>query len=167
MGLLLAVLFAYLPVKGYDFVNFDDPDYVSANAHVRQGITPGGIAWAFTSTESANWFPLTRLSHMLDVEMFGLDAGWHHLVNVMLHALATLILFAFLYRATSARWASALVAVLFAVHPLHVESVAWIAERKDVLVRSVLVPDAMGYVRYAEKPGLPGIRGCWHSSASG
>ena len=153
-GLALAVLLAYLPVRTYNFVNFDDPDYVSGNAHVRAGITPGGIDWAFTSTESANWFPLTRLSHMLDVEVFGLDAGWHHLVNVLLHAIATLLLFAFLYRATSARWPSATVALLFALHPLHVESVAWIAERKDVLAALFWFLTLWTYVRYTERPGL-------------
>lgn len=150
-GLTLAILLAYLPVKGYDFVNFDDPDYVSANLHVREGITPAGVAWAFRSTEAANWFPLTRLSHMLDVEMFGLDTGWHHLVNVLLHTLATLSLFAFLYRATSARWPSAMVALLFALHPLHVESVAWIAERKDTLSALFWFLALWAYVRYSER----------------
>jgi tetratricopeptide (TPR) repeat protein len=153
-GLALAILLAYLPVRSYDFVNFDDPDYVSRNAHVRQGITPGGILWALTSTESANWFPVTRISHMLDVEIFGLDAGWHHLVNVLLHLIATLLLFAFLDRATAARWPSALVALLFALHPLHVESVAWIAERKDVLSAVFWFLTLWAYVRYAEKPDL-------------
>jgi tetratricopeptide (TPR) repeat protein len=153
-GLALAIFLAYLPVKTYDFVNFDDPDYVSRNAHVRQGITPSGIAWAFTSTEAANWFPVTRLSHMLDVEIFGLDAGWHHVVNVLLHAIATFFLFAFLYRATLSRWPSAMVALLFAVHPLHVESVAWIAERKDTLAALFWFLALWAYVRYTEKPGL-------------
>ncbi len=151
-GLSLAILLAYLPVRSFDFVNFDDPDYVSANAHVRQGITPAGIAWAFTSTESANWFPLTRLSQMLDVEWFGLDAGMHHAMNVLLHAIAALLLFAFLYRATAAKWASALVAFVFALHPLHVESVAWIAERKDVLSALFWFLTLWTYVRYVEKP---------------
>jgi protein O-mannosyl-transferase len=152
-GLALTILAAYLPVRTYDFVNFDDPDYVSANAHVRQGVTPSGIAWALTSTESANWFPVTRLSHMLDVQLFGLDAGWHHLVNLLLHAIATLLLFAFLYRATAARWPSAMVALLFALHPLHVESVAWIAERKDTLAALFWFLTLWAYLRYSEKPG--------------
>src|SRR5208282_6000361 len=103
------------------------------NRHVRAGITTEGIAWAFTSGEAANWFPVTRLSHMLDYQLFGLNGGLHHLTNVFIHALAALLLFAFLYRATGARWPSAFVAFLFALHPLHVESVAWVAERKDVL----------------------------------
>lgn len=151
-ALAVAVFLAYLPVKTYDFINFDDPDYVTANAHVRQGVTPAGITWAFTSTDAANWFPLTRISHMLDVQIFGLDAGWHHLVNVLLHAIATLLLFAFLFRATSARWPSAMVALLFALHPLHVESVAWIAERKDVLAAVFWFLTLWAYVRYTEKP---------------
>jgi tetratricopeptide (TPR) repeat protein len=150
--LSIATLLVYLQVRSYDFVNFDDPDYVANNIHVRQGITTGGIAWAFTSTESANWFPLTRLSHMLDVELFGLDAGWHHLDNALLHTLAALFLFAFLYRATSARWPSAAVAFLFALHPLHVESVAWIAERKDVLAAFFWFFALWAYTRYAERP---------------
>jgi tetratricopeptide (TPR) repeat protein len=153
-GLALAIFLAYLPVKTFDFVNFDDPDYVSANARVRQGVTPDGIAWALTSTEAANWFPVTRLSHMLDVQVFGLDAGWHHLVNVLLHVFATLLLFAFLNRATSARWPSAMVAFLFALHPLHVESVAWIAERKDTLAALFWFLTLWAYVRYTEKPGI-------------
>jgi hypothetical protein len=123
----------YAPVRHFDFVNFDDPDMVTANPHARQGFTPAGIAWAFESVEAANWFPVTRLSHMLDCQIFGLRSGWHHLVNVLLHALAAVGLFLFLDRATRACGPSALVAFLFALHPLHVESVAWVSERKDVL----------------------------------
>jgi len=132
-ALLLATFAVYAQVWDFSFVNFDDPDYVVNNLHVRDGITADGVRWAFTSIEAANWFPVTRLSHMLDVQLFGLRSGWHHLVNVLIHALAALLLFAFLNRATQARWPSALVAFLFALHPLHVESVAWVAERKDVL----------------------------------
>jgi len=132
-ALLLATFAVYAQVGRFDFVNFDDPDYVVDNLHVRDGITADGVRWAFTSVEAANWFPVTRLSHMLDVQLFGLRSGWHHLVNVLIHTLAALLLFAFLNRATQARWPSALVAFLFALHPLHVESVAWVAERKDVI----------------------------------
>ena len=133
LGLFLTTLLVYAPVYRFGFVNFDDPDYVTNNTHVRNGLTMNGAVWAVTSTEAANWFPATRLSHLLDVEIFGLGPGGHHFTNVFLHALATVFLFAFLQAATSAAWPSAFVAVLFAVHPLHVESVAWIAERKDVL----------------------------------
>jgi protein O-mannosyl-transferase len=133
LALFLTTLLVYAPVFRFGFVNFDDPDYVTNNPHVRNGLTVDGIVWAVTSTEAANWFPVTRLSHLLDVEIFGLRPGGHHFINVFLHGLATVFLFAFLYSATGAAWPSAFVAMLFAVHPLHVESVAWIAERKDVL----------------------------------
>jgi protein O-mannosyl-transferase len=133
LGLFLITLLVYAPVYRFGFVNFDDPDYVTNNPHVRSGLTVDGAVWAVTSTEAANWFPATRLSHLLDVEIFDLRPGGHHLTNAFLHALATVFLFAFLYSATAAAWPSAFVAVVFALHPLHVESVAWIAERKDVL----------------------------------
>jgi len=132
-AILLATLVLYAQVRDSGFVNYDDPDYVTNNRHVRAGLSVEGAAWAFTSREAANWFPLTRLSHMLDVQLFGLDAGWHHFFTVLLHAAASVLLFLFLNRATRARWPSAFVAFLFALHPLHVESVAWISERKDVL----------------------------------
>lgn len=133
LGLFLTTLLVYAPVYRFGFVNFDDPDYVTNNPHVRNGLTMDGVVWAVTSTEAANWFPVTRLSHLLDVEIFDLRPGGHHFTNAFLHAFATVFLFAFLHAATGAAWPSAFVAVLFAVHPLHVESVAWIAERKDVL----------------------------------
>lgn len=152
LALFAATFAAYAQVAHFDFVNFDDPEYVTQNAHVRGGLTPTGIAWAFTSREAANWFPLTRLSHMLDCQLFGLDSGWHHLTNVFIHALAALLLFAFLERATKARWRSAIVALLFALHPLHVESVAWVAERKDVLSAFFWFLTLWAYVFYTERP---------------
>src|ERR1022692_1932647 len=100
--LFLTTLLVYAPVLRFDFVNFDDPDYVTRNAHVLRGITAEGVSWAFTSGEAANWFPVTRLSHMLDYQLFGLNGGLHHLTSVLFHALATLLLFAFLHRATGA-----------------------------------------------------------------
>jgi tetratricopeptide (TPR) repeat protein len=133
LALLLATLAIYAQTARFDFVNFDDPDYVTRNAHVRAGWTAEALRWAFTSREAANWFPLTRLSHLLDAQIFGLASGPHHLMNAALHALAAILLFAFLKRATGSRWASAFTAAVFALHPLHVESVAWVAERKDVL----------------------------------
>ena len=133
-ALLAAVTLAvYAQAAHFDFVNFDDPDYVTANPHVIGGFTAENIRWAFTSGDAANWFPLTRLSHMLDYRLFGASAGGHHFVNVLLHLAAVLLLFAFLHRATHRQWLSAWVAAMFALHPLHVESVAWVAERKDVL----------------------------------
>jgi tetratricopeptide (TPR) repeat protein len=133
LGLFLTTLLVYAPVYRFGFVNFDDPDYVTSNPHVRNGLTTDGLVWAATSTDAANWFPATRVSHLADVELFGLQPGGHHLTNAFLHALATVFLFGFLFAANGAVGPSVFVAVLFAVHPLHVESVAWIAERKDVL----------------------------------
>lgn len=154
LALFAATFAVYSQVWHFDFVNFDDPDYAANNLHVRNGITADGLNWALTSGEAANWFPLTRLSHMLDGQLFGLRSGWHHLTNVLLHALAALLLFAFLHRATHARWCSALVAFLFALHPLHVESVAWVSERKDVLSTLFWFLALWAYVRYAERPQL-------------
>ena len=153
LGLLAATFGVYAQVRRFSFVNFDDPEYV-ANPHVRGGLTAGGVAWAFTSRDAANWFPLTRLSHEIDCQLFGLNAGWHHLTNVFLHAGAVLLLFAFLRRATRDRWASAFCALVFALHPLHVESVAWVAERKDVLCAFFWFLALWLYVRYTERPEL-------------
>lgn len=123
----------YAPVATFNFVNYDDPEYVTGNPHVRKGLSVDGTVWAFTQTHAANWHPVTWLSHMLDCEIFGLTPGRHHAVNVALHVANVLLLFFFLHRITGDVWPSAFVAALFATHPLHVESVAWIAERKDVL----------------------------------
>ena len=152
LALLVATFAVYAPERHFDFVNFDDPEYVSENPHVGAGLTPGSVAWAFTSTESANWFPVTRLSHLVDAQLFGMRGGPHHLPSVLFHGLAALCLFAFLRRATGARWPSAFVAMLFAVHPLHVESVAWVAERKDVLCALFWFLALWAYVRYAARP---------------
>lgn len=130
LGLTLAV---YWPVGGHDFILYDDTAYVTENPHVRAGLTPASVAWAFTSPDQPNWHPLTWLSHMLDVRLFGLNPAGHHATSLALHLASTLVLFLLLRRMTGARWRSALVAALFALHPLHVESVAWVAERKDVL----------------------------------
>jgi len=126
---------------------------VTRNIHVRGGLTQPGLEWAFTSGEAANWFPVTRLSYLLDSQLFGLRSGLHHLTSVWWHALAGVLLFAFLERATHARWPSAWVAFVFALHPLHVESVAWVAERKDVLCAFFWFLALWAYVRYAERPG--------------
>ena len=129
-GLSLVV---YWAATGFGFVNIDDQTYVTGNTVVLKGLTWEGFTWAFTSMHGSNWHPLTWLSHMVDVDLFGLNAGKHHLVSILIHAVNSVLLFAWLRRATGAVWRSALVAALFAVHPLHVESVAWISERKDVL----------------------------------
>jgi Flp pilus assembly protein TadD len=148
-----AVLAAYGQVLHFDFVTYDDPDYVTGNPHVQAGLTWPGVAWAFRSSFAGNWFPLTWISHMLDCSLFGLDSGWHHFTNVCLHMLSTLFWFAVLKRLTGARWRSALVAFLFALHPLHVESVAWVAERKDVLSSLFWVLTLWSYAAYTARPG--------------
>ena len=151
--LLVSAIFAiYGQTSGFGFVNFDDPDYVTANSHVRAGLSQESITWAFRHSFAGNWFPLTWLSHMLDVQLFGLDGGFHHLTSVGLHAAAAVLLFLFLGRITSARGPSAMVAALFALHPLHVESVAWIAERKDVLSAFFCMLTLCAYARYAARP---------------
>ncbi len=147
LGLFFITLLAYAPVYRFGFVNFDDPDYVTNNPHVRNGLTIDSAVWAVTSTEAANWFPATRLSHLIDVEIFDLRPGGHHFTNALLHAFATVLLFAFLQASTGQTWPSAFVAMLFAVHPLHVESVAWIAERKDVLSAVFWFAALWSYVR--------------------
>ncbi len=133
LALALVTLAVYWQVGAHDFVNFDDRGYIQENLHVSTGLRFSNIAWAFTSLEVANWHPLTWLSHMLDVQLYGLNAGGHHISSVVIHAAAAVLLLLLLYRLTGAVWQSALVAALFALHPMHVESVAWVAERKDVL----------------------------------
>ena len=151
--LILATLSVYWQVRDYAFVNFDDNAYIYENPYVRAGLTRESIAWAFTAAHSSNWHPLTWLSHMLDVQLYGLNPGQHHLTNVLLHILNTLLLFFLLRRMTRALWPSSFVAALFALHPLHVESVAWVAERKDVLSTFFWVLTLHYYVRYVERPG--------------
>jgi len=152
--LAVAVFAVYVQMLHFDFVTYDDPDYVTANPQVQAGLTGAGVAWAFRSGFAGNWFPLTWLSHMLDVSLFGLDPGWHHFTNLWLHALSTLLWFAVLQRLTGARWRSALVAFLFGLHPLHVESVAWIAERKDVLSGLFWPLTLWAYAAYTARPGV-------------
>ncbi len=141
----------YWPVAGYGFLYCDDPEYVLSNAQVQGGLSWAGLVWALTSWEAANWHPLTWLSHMLDVQFFGMVPGWHHLTNLVLHAANSLLLFTLLNRVTGAAWRSGVVAALFALHPLHVESVAWIAERKDVLSGCFFMLTLFAYARYAEE----------------
>jgi protein O-mannosyl-transferase len=150
LALILATAIVYAPVRNFDFVGYDDPEYITTNRHLRAGLTLKSIKWAFTSGENANWFPLTRLSHLLDFRLFGLSGGPHHLINVLLHIVATLLLFAFLLRATHNRWPSAFTAFVFALHPLHVGSVAWVSERKDVLSAVFWFLTLRAWVYYAE-----------------
>jgi Flp pilus assembly protein TadD len=151
--LAAGVFLTYSQVLHFDFVTFDDPEYVTANPHVQAGLSLTGVAWAFGSSAAGSWFPLTWLSHMLDCDLFGLDSGWHHFTNVCIHALSTLLWFMVLKRITAARWKSALVAFLFALHPLHVESVAWVCERKDVLSALFCVLTLWAYAGYVGRPG--------------
>jgi tetratricopeptide (TPR) repeat protein len=154
-ALLLAVGLSYGGVLGNDFIDFDDTQYVTDNAMVRQGLTPAGLAWAFTTTEAANWHPLTWISHQLDVQLFGLDPRGHHAVSLLLHGLNACLVLAVLHALTGALWRSAAVAALFALHPLQVESVAWAAERKNVLSTLFFLLTLLAYRRYARRPGAP------------
>jgi tetratricopeptide (TPR) repeat protein len=138
----------------HDFVNYDDPRYVYENTKITSGLSIGGIAWAFTHVHSMNWHPLTTISHMVDCQVYGLNAGWHHFTNVLLHTLAAILLFLALQQMTTAVWRSAFVAALFAIHPLRVESVAWIAERKDVLSGLCFMLTLLAYVYYTRAPSL-------------
>src|SRR5580693_4721584 len=131
--LFLGTVLLYYPALQNKFVNYDDPAYITSNFQVQQGLTSGNLAWAFTSTAEANWHPLTWISHMLDVQLFGLKPPGHHSQSILWHALNVLLLFLLLAKATGFVGRSAMVAGLFAVHPLNVESVAWVAERKTVL----------------------------------
>jgi len=152
LALVIATLVVYAPMRHYDFVDFDDPLYVSQNPHLTGGLTAANVAWAFTAGYATNWHPLTWMSHMLDVQLFGLNAGAQHLTSLALHIANVLLLFWLLRRMTGATWQSAFIAALFAVHPLHVESVAWIAERKDVLSTLFWLLTMWAYVSYAQQP---------------
>jgi Flp pilus assembly protein TadD len=151
-GLVALVLAAYAPVRHNGFVHFDDGTYLFENRIVQQGLTLPGVAWAFSTCHAANWHPLTWLSHMLDCELFGLDAGAHHAVGVLLHAASAVSLFLALRALGGAPWPAAFVAALFAVHPLRVESVAWAAERKDLLAGLFWMLGLAAWARYARRP---------------
>src|SRR5437660_41578 len=138
----------------HGFVNFDDESYVYANPVVSRGISPQAISWAFTHIVSHNWHPLTTISHMVDCQLFDLKPGGHHFTNVFLHTIATILLLIALYQMTDALWQSAFVAAVFAIHPLHVESVSWVAERKDVLSAVFFMLTLGAYVRYARAPSI-------------
>jgi tetratricopeptide (TPR) repeat protein len=146
--LMILILIVYSQVIHYDYISLDDTTYVTANRHVKSGINPEGFLWSFRTTACGNWHPLTWLSHMADVESHGLHAGRHHLTNVLFHIVNTLLLFFLLRSMTGALWRSVFVAALFALHPLHVESVAWISERKDVLSTFFGLLTLIGYMRF-------------------
>ena len=146
----------FWPITGYDFVNFDDPGYVIRNPVVKKGFTAEGVKWAFTTNEGGNWHPVTWFSHMLDCQLFGLNAGRQHAVSLALHGGSVVMLFLLLTHLTGARWRSVMVAGVFAVHPLRVESVAWISERKDVLSGFFFMLTLWAYVRWIEVRGEKG-----------
>ncbi|MBI5665726.1 MAG: hypothetical protein HZC49_11685, partial [Nitrospirae bacterium] len=149
--LALATLLVYAQVGGHEFLYYDDNMYVTENPPVQDGLSWKGVVWAFTAVGHAgNWHPLTWLSHMLDVQLFGLRPRGHHLVNMLFHVANTVLLFLVLMRMTGAHWRSAFVAALFALHPVHVESVAWVAERKDLLSAFFGLLTLWAYVRYVE-----------------
>jgi Tfp pilus assembly protein PilF len=148
--LVIAPLAVFWQLGSADFISYDDRDYVTENIHIRHGITPAAIEWAFRTDHAANWHPLTWMSHMLDVQAFGSNPHRHHMVNLLFHVANTLLLFLVLYRMTGALWKCAFVAAAFALHPLHVESVAWVSERKDVLSTFFWMLTTAAYVRYVE-----------------
>ncbi|PYI49089.1 MAG: hypothetical protein DMF11_01965 [Verrucomicrobia bacterium] len=153
-ALAIVTLAIYAQVVGHQFITLDDPTYIRENPMVNRGVTLGGVAWAFTTFYATNWHPLTWISHMLDCQFFGMNAGRHLLINALIHVANTILVFWFLLRTTRARWPSALVAALFALHPLHVESVAWVSERKDTLSTFFGLLSLIAYVRYAKAPSI-------------
>ncbi|MGL6096206.1 MAG: tetratricopeptide repeat protein, partial [Fimbriiglobus sp.] len=161
-GLFVAAAVLYWPAVGFQFVNFDDPGYVTGNPRVLGGLSPAGVAWAFSATAESNWHPLTWLSLQLDATLFGPGPAGFHRTNVLFHAANAALLYVVLRRLTGAVGRSAAVALLFAVHPLHVESVAWVSERKDVLSVFFGLLGMWAYARYAEDPSgrrMAGVAG--------
>ena len=154
LALLVAIVFGQ--TLRHDFIDLDDSQYVFDNPHVRDGLSLQGIVWAFTQRHEANWHPLTWISHMLDCQMYGLWAGGHHLTSVLLHAATAILLFLALRRMTGRLGCSALVAALFAIHPLRAESVAWVAERKDVLSGLFFVLTLWAYAGLCRDRRFPG-----------
>jgi Tfp pilus assembly protein PilF len=151
LALAVITTMLYLPITHHNFVNFDDDDYITNNSHVQAGLTWAGVVWAFQTGAAANWHPLTWLSHMLDCQLYGLNPGGHHSTNLIFHVINTLLLFLWLRQLTGTLWRSAIVAALFAWHPLHVESVAWASERKDVLSTFFWMLTLIAYTRYARE----------------
>ncbi len=151
-ALAAAVFLVYWPVAGFQFVNYDDTDFVTANPIVQKGLTVEGFKWVWHSEVARNWHPITMLTHMLDCQLFGVHAGGHHLTNLLIHVANTLLLYSLLRYLTGAIWRSAFVAALFGLHPLHVESVAWIAERKDVLSTFFWFLSIWAYACYCRRP---------------
>src|SRR5579863_1579796 len=152
LALAIAVFAIYFQVRNFAFLTYDDGEFIVNNPHIRGGLTLSSIRWAFQTGYAANWFPLTWLSYMLGVNLYGLDPGWHHLTNVFLHACNSILLFVVVRRMTGARWRSAFVAAVFALHPLHVEAVAWVAERREVLSGLFWILSIGAYANYVARP---------------
>ena len=152
LALTVATLAVFWQLESHDFINYDDPDYVLDNPFVRKGLSWEGVRWAFQSKAVSNWHPVTWLSHMLDFQLFGKKAAGHHLTSLFFHLANTLLLFLILKEMTASYWRSALVAAMFALHPLHAESVAWVAERKDVLSAFFWFLTLAVYVDYLKRP---------------
>ena len=154
LGLVISILLCYWQVRNYEFINFDDDLYVTDNRNVQAGINRSGIKWAFSFEDKnkTHWHPLSWLSHMTDIQLYGMNPGQHHLTNVIFHIFNTLLLFFVLYRMTGKVWQPAIVAALFGVHPLNVESVAWVAERKNVLSTFFFMLTLLAYALFSEKP---------------
>ncbi len=152
LGLVLAVFGVFWPVLNSDFVNYDDLGYITNNQNIHHGITAESLKWALTTGHSSNWHPLTWISHMLDIQLYGLKPMGHHLTNLLFHAANSVLMFLLLRRMTGAIWASAFVAALFALHPMRVESVAWVSERKDVLSTFFWILTVGAYARYVQTP---------------
>ncbi len=150
--IIAASLAVYWQIIDHKFINYDDGDYITENPHVQAGFTKENIKWAFTTGHAANWHPVTWLSHMLDIELYGLHSMGHHWTNLQIHIINSILLFLVLKMMTGALWRSAFVAALFALHPLHVESVAWVSERKDVLSTFFWILSIWAYVRYVRQP---------------
>jgi len=167
LALVLGTLAIYWPVRHYGFVDYDDNDYVFNNPTVRAGLSWGGVVWSFVDQHASNWHPLTWLSHMLDCQLFGLNAGAAHMVNVLFHCANAVLLLLLLNSMTGAFWRSAFVAALFAWHPLHVESVAWISERKDVLSGLFFMLTLWVYVLYVKNGRVPIAAGGGQAALSG
>ncbi|MFZ2951270.1 MAG: tetratricopeptide repeat protein [Desulfuromonadaceae bacterium] len=151
IALVVIILIVYMQVGNHEFLNFDDYTYITNNPHVASGLTVPNIMWAVTSVDAANWHPVTWLSHMADVQLYGMNPRGHHLTNVAIHTFTALLVFFFLFRLTDGLWQSLFVAALFALHPLHVESVAWVAERKDVLSAFFWFLTLLFYASYVAK----------------
>jgi Flp pilus assembly protein TadD len=157
--LVIVILSVFWQVKGNSFVTYDDDEYVTRNLYVQKGLTLKGVVWAFGLNDVSYWHPLTWLSHMLDVQLYGMDPGRHHLTSVLFHIISSILLFLVFSRMTGAIWCSAFVAMLFAIHPINVESVAWVAERKSVLSTLFWMLTMWSYIRYVAQPGA--LRYLW------